>query len=706
MRKLFCLASQILMYSLVFSQTSQDEDSIRLANLKNALIRATGTNKVDILNDIAQEYVYLKWSSINGFKDSANKYSKWANTEASKINYKHGYARSLLRSGDSSEKNNNLQKAIQIGIETNDHEVLGWAYYSSGGNQPENFKRSVDEFRKGGLEQDEAEVSTWLTTILIYLGKYEEAFPYAERNLSITKKKRTHTIGLQDVLVEASYNNIADLYKVAGDYQSALGYLHEARQYSLIHKDDWLMNRVIAELHIKLGNADSALFYLQKEPDQPPVISARGAAYFLKNEPDRALAFYNRAIDSVTMPRPKPFYTNNKGFMSDVFLKKARAFTAKKDYPAALELIKKSDEYRNTTMTGTIDYNLNRLKLYSDIYHGLGKNDSAFRYLNQYILFKDSVDNKRMIWRLNMKLSSMKTTAANAKKETDLALNKQKLQQQVFIRNSLTGGLILLFIIGFFIFRNLHLKRKNEMLQLAKNLEVQKLENEKKQAELHHRAAELEMQALRAQMNPHFIFNCLSSINRIIMRNDSQSASDYLTRFSRLMRMVLINSQRSMIPLEDELQMVRLYLDMERLRFKDSFDYRIIFTNTIDEGAVFVPPLLLQPFCENAIWHGLMQKDGQGQLTIELSMVNKVLHCTISDDGIGRVAAERLRSKSAGTQKSMGLQITAQRLALLNQNKNIETFYSIEDIKDADKNITGTKVILKIDYKELEEEIV
>ena len=159
-----------------------------------------------------------------------------------------------------------------------------------------------------------------------------------------------------------------------------------------------------------------------------------------------------------------------------------------------------------------------------------------------------------------------------------------------------------------------------------------------------------------------------------------------------------------MIPLEDELQMLRLYLDMERLRFKDSFNYSIIFTNTIDEGAVFVPPLLLQPFCENAIWHGLMQKDDHGQLNIELSMDNNVLQCTISDDGIGREAAERLKSKSARNQKSMGLQITAQRLALLNQDKGVHTLYEIEDMKDENGNVAGTKVILRIVYKESVEE--
>src|SRR5688500_7512983 len=214
------------------------------------------------------------------------------------------------------------------------------------------------------------------------------------------------------------------------------------------------------------------------------------------------------------------------------------------------------------------------------------------------------------------------------------------------------------------------------------------------------------MQAFHEIINPHYIFNCLSTINLIILKNDSKTASDYLTRFSRLIRMVLINSQKSMIPLEDELQTLRLYLEMERLRFKDSFDYSITTTNAIDTGSIEVPPLLLQPFCENAVWHGLMQKEGQGHLTIELNMQHKVLYCIISDDGIGRDKAAELKSKSAEKEKSMGLKITTQRLALLNQQKHMETFYTIEDITDENKNIAGTKVILKISYKELVDEYV
>ena len=252
-------------------------------------------------------------------------------------------------------------------------------------------------------------------------------------------------------------------------------------------------------------------------------------------------------------------------------------------------------------------------------------------------------------------------------------------------------------LLGIFIFRSLSLKRKNEKLAIGKT-----------QAELQQKVAELEMQALRAQMNPHFIFNCLSSINRFIFKNDNKVASDYLTRFSRLIRMVLMHSQKKLIPLEDELEMLRLYLDLERLRFKDAFDYSITTTNIVDAGAIFIPPLLLQPFCENAVWHGLMHKEEKGHLKIIINELNgeekKALHCIIEDDGIGRKKAAEFKSKSAENEKSMGLKITTERLALLNQENNFSTFYKIEDMLDENNEVAGTRVQLKIRHKESIEE--
>jgi len=210
------------------------------------------------------------------------------------------------------------------------------------------------------------------------------------------------------------------------------------------------------------------------------------------------------------------------------------------------------------------------------------------------------------------------------------------------------------------------------------------------------------MQALRAQMNPHFIFNCLSSINRFILMNETDAASAYLIRFSRLIRMVLTHSKKTFITLEDELEMLRLYLDMERMRFKNAFNYSIVFINTIDSGALFIPPMVLQPFAENAIWHGLMHKRGQGHLEITIASEDNTVICTITDNGIGRAAALQ-NTKSTENKKSMGLQITVERLALHNNGNGEDTFFKIEDLIDNEGKAAGTKVILKIRCRDLAE---
>ena len=221
------------------------------------------------------------------------------------------------------------------------------------------------------------------------------------------------------------------------------------------------------------------------------------------------------------------------------------------------------------------------------------------------------------------------------------------------------------------------------------------------------RERELEMQALRAQMNPHFIFNCLSSINNFVLNNETEEASDYLTKFSRLIRTVLNNSKKSYIPLEDELDMLRLYLEMETLRFKDSFTYCIHMDEKIDPLTIFIPPLLIQPFVENAIWHGLLHKAEPGRLDICVKVEKNILICIIEDNGVGRSFARVSESKSVEKKKSMGIQITRQRLSLINGNAEIAgNDFVIEDLYDDIGHASGTKVILRLMYKEINDEII
>lgn len=230
-------------------------------------------------------------------------------------------------------------------------------------------------------------------------------------------------------------------------------------------------------------------------------------------------------------------------------------------------------------------------------------------------------------------------------------------------------------------------------------LQLERFEKEKQLVNLKRRTTELEMQALRAQMNPHFIFNSLNSINRFILQNNKLQASEYLTKFSKLIRLILQNSQAAFIPLESEIESLQLYLELESLRFDHHFRFTIKVENDLDVSSIKVPPLIIQPYAENAIWHGLMHKEEKGNLEIELYRKENMLCCKITDDGVGRKKASELKSKSASTHKSMGMRITADRIANLQQKSQLDTYISINDLVFPDGRPAGTEVLMQIPIK-------
>jgi ligand-binding sensor domain-containing protein len=225
---------------------------------------------------------------------------------------------------------------------------------------------------------------------------------------------------------------------------------------------------------------------------------------------------------------------------------------------------------------------------------------------------------------------------------------------------------------------------------------LERAEKEKQLVALSQKTTDLEMQALRSQMNPHFIFNSLNSINRFILQNNKLQASTYLTRFSRLVRLILQNSQAPMIPLENELEALQLYLELESLRFEQHFDFSINLDEDLDVSAIKIPAMIIQPYVENAIWHGLMHKTEKGHLKIHIKEEADVLYCRIIDDGVGREKAAELKKRSGATHKSLGMHITAERMALLEQKKKARTSVQINDLVLPDGLPGGTEVILKI----------
>jgi len=254
---------------------------------------------------------------------------------------------------------------------------------------------------------------------------------------------------------------------------------------------------------------------------------------------------------------------------------------------------------------------------------------------------------------------------------------------------------------GAFDFLNKPIDLNDLGITIKKTLEEIKRQKESTRTQhenllLKQKASELEMQVLRAQMSPHFIFNSLNSINRFILQNNKEQASEYLTKFSRLVRLILQNSQAALISLESELESMKLYLDLEALRFDYRFDYKITVPKELDISAIKVPPLIIQPYAENAIWHGLMHKEEKGQLGIEVSEENSFLFFKITDNGIGRKKAEELESKSATKHKSMGLRITAERIAMMQKAAENGSPVIINDLVNANNSAAGTEVIIKM----------
>lgn len=205
--------------------------------------------------------------------------------------------------------------------------------------------------------------------------------------------------------------------------------------------------------------------------------------------------------------------------------------------------------------------------------------------------------------------------------------------------------------------------------------------------------AELKGQALRAQMNPHFIFNCLNAIQELIVTENYTASYQYLSKFSKLLRLVLHLSEKNLITLNHEIEMCRLYLELESLRFNNSFEYTVR-ANGIDTDTVLFPTLLLQPLVENALWHGLRQKEGDKKLSVVFQEKNGNLVCTIQDNGIGRKKAEAIKTQKIGSQHfdSKGLELVRQRIETLKAAGLQDAAIHITDCQDEDGNATGTKV--------------
>lgn len=291
----------------------------------------------------------------------------------------------------------------------------------------------------------------------------------------------------------------------------------------------------------------------------------------------------------------------------------------------------------------------------SRAYERQGQHAKALDAYKMSIALRDSIfnsENDKEIARQQILFEYEKKEALLvAAHEKDIAVAHAELQRQKTIDSALIAGTVLLILAagaGYF----LNKKKKDA-------------ERQKREAEFQALIAETKMKALRAQMNPHFIFNSLNAISNFIGSNQLDSAEDYLVRFSKVIRMILENSDCTEISLSDDLKILEQYIQLERTRLRDRFSYEIMVDESIDPENTFVPPLILQPIVENSIWHGVSQLKAGGKILIHIREDSGNLICEIDDNGPGRHKG-KIQTKE---HKSMGIDIARSRLEILNEQK-------------------------------------
>ncbi|HEY4207669.1 MAG TPA: histidine kinase [Puia sp.] len=651
-------------------------------------------------DSLVQRYDYC----ASHWLDSAGWYADRLMEEARRTNYTHGIAvatvyKSLYTlnfANDFILSEHQAREALDWFGRTSDKDHIALAYYALGFAifAQSRFDEAIHILEQGRDFAARAHDTVGVIKNLSLIGcayresgNDEKAFEVYRHCVQLAWDAR-----LPD-LVASEYFELAELFIQIEDYNAAKKYFYTA--FNLGQPQTFYAWRIMtyAELLSRQHQFDSALYYYNSFDSTsltPALLRtylvSKGEYFLEKGNNRQALDYFGK---SLVYQRQLNDRNQIMRVLRDLSLASERLGKDKDAFRYARESLAIAEQFKARQFIRD-----NCQILYS-IYDRAGRTESAYAYYRHYQAMKDSVNNEQLKGKF----------ASYAFEQQIALLSKEKQLQEVCLRETtatkrlLIGGIIALLLIGFIFSRYILLKRKNEahLRQRAENeLEIQRLEGEKAKAALQQRAKELEIQALRSQMNPHFIFNCLNAINRFILGHETEAASDYLTKFSRLMRMIMNHSRHSVISLADELEVLRLYLDMEQLRFKDAFDYVVVLDDDLDTGEIYIPPLLLQPFVENAVWHGLMHKTERGLLTIELHAENDILTCVILDNGIGRQRAGLFKSKSAQKHKSMGLQITAERLNLMTGNGSPAHYFDIEDLYDEEGRPAGTKVVLKI----------
>jgi tetratricopeptide (TPR) repeat protein len=504
-----------------------------------------------------------------------------------------------------------------------------------------------------------------------------------ERKLSTLQQIEIHE-GLADVYFKV--NQVSD---AETEYQTALTLSKKVNNTAKIAE---LNGKLSLLLEAKGQTVKAERFLLQandsianKNPQNAAIASKKVADFYSRNNNvEKEVQQRKQTLNSLV--------DNNLDRVEDdeVVITKQRAkldlgnaLLKQKNVQEAIPILEESAE--DAENINDIETQKDAVQKLSEAYVYLGDDDKALFNYKKYVALVDELYQQKekeidAIVSLNKNLTEKQSRINSLEKDRELTESKLQLYQteqeltaenyrrQQLIIYSLIAGVLLLLLSLFWMFRS------NKQRRLANNL--------------------LALKSLRTQMNPHFIFNALNSVNSFIAQNDERAANRYLTEFSTLMRSVLENSEEDFIPLEKEIELLQLYLKLEHSRFQDKFDYELTVDKQIDVGQFQIPPMLLQPYVENAVWHGLRYKEEKGFLKVELLKKDEEsIQIIITDNGIGRKKSTELKTEYQKKKRSKGMQNITQRITILNEMYKDKVDVFIEDLYD---DTTGTKVILML----------
>jgi hypothetical protein len=530
--------------------------------------------------------------------------------------------------------------------------------------QKNKFPVKYEIWQLGGLQ--------YLTSIT---GNYSMSMHYANKGLQLAEQINDQT-GIAFALTA-----IASAHAGTGNPRKALDYFFKAKKaFETYESGHWAIQN-IAETYLKMNMLDSALYFNQKayyiadtghqqQYMKDFAVRVFAAIYAEKGEDDLALHYYrqfvsdfysyslnNREIDRAYLGIAKIYQKENK-IDSSIFygtkaLKTAQAYNDQEHIFVASDF------------------------LYT-LYTSLNNESAAFKYFKISAGAKDSIASVEKIRNIQ-NLSFNEQIREKEKKEAEA-------KQAAKFRSIIIGSSIIILLCSFLLWSRIR------QLRLKYKTILEQKESEKLKAKYEKELLELEARALRAQMNPHFIFNCMNSIKALIQTDDKLRAVEYLTTFSKLIRTIFQNSDKRQVSLYDEIETCKLYTQLEAMRLNGKLKYNFHIDPDLDLKSLMVPALIIQPFIENAIWHGIVPKS-EGTIGVTVKGEDDKITCELDDDGVGRERSELNKPLAPVLHESKGIKLSQARLDLEKMINDNDASIEIID-KYANDVSTGTKVIL------------